>query len=69
VVALKIKLNGKLHELKDGLTIQKLVTELTYEGKKVAVAVNREFVPRSQHEHHVLNENDEVDIVAPMQGG
>jgi len=64
-----IRLNGKAVELDAGITIQQLMTRLGYDRKNVAVAVNREFVPRSSHQNHGLKENDEVDVVAPMQGG
>lgn len=66
---MNIRLNGKTITLKDGLTIRELVNQFGYDRKNVAVAVNREFVPRSRHEQHALKENDEVDVVAPMQGG
>ena len=35
----------------------------------VAVAVNQVFVPRSRHVDTTLKEGDQVEIVAPMQGG
>lgn len=34
-----------------------------------AVAVNLQFVPKSQHGQHPLNENDQVEIIAPVTGG
>jgi len=69
VGALNIRFNGDVLELDAGTTIHQLMTRLGYDRKNVAVAVNREFVPRSSHPGHVLKENDEVDVVAPMQGG
>ena len=38
-------------------------------GAKVAVAVNGEFVPRSEYDRYLLSDNDCIDIVAPIQGG
>jgi sulfur carrier protein len=34
-----------------------------------AVAVNLQFVPKSQHAQYALNENDQVEIIAPVTGG
>ena len=34
-----------------------------------AVAVNLQFVPKSQHSQYPLNENDQVEIIAPVTGG
>ncbi len=40
-----------------------------YDCGKIAVAVNEDFVPRSQYASLRLKESDRVDIVAPVQGG
>jgi sulfur carrier protein len=34
-----------------------------------AVAVNLNFVPKSQYALHVLNENDQIEVIAPVTGG
>jgi sulfur carrier protein len=34
-----------------------------------AVAVNLKFVPKSQYALHVLNENDQIEVIAPVTGG
>ncbi|MET1254449.1 sulfur carrier protein ThiS [Aliikangiella maris] len=34
-----------------------------------AVAVNEQFIPRSQHSQQVLQEGDSIELVVPMQGG
>jgi len=31
--------------------------------------VNLQFVPKSQHSQYPLNENDQVEIIAPVTGG
>lgn len=45
-----------------------LVLELEIEGA-FALALNENFVPKSQYADTILNENDRIEIVAPMQGG
>lgn len=34
-----------------------------------AVAVNLHFVPKTRHADHILQENDQVEIIAPVTGG
>lgn len=34
-----------------------------------AVAVNLNFVPKTQYDQFVLNENDQIEVIAPVTGG
>ncbi|QWD73177.1 sulfur carrier protein ThiS [Polynucleobacter sp. UB-Raua-W9] len=34
-----------------------------------AVAVNLNFVPKNKHGEFLLNENDQVEVIAPVTGG
>ena len=34
-----------------------------------AIAVNLQFVPKTRHADYILQENDEVEIIAPVTGG
>lgn len=38
-------------------------------GEKIAVAVNGDFVPRSQYDEYRLSDGDQLDVLAPVQGG
>lgn len=60
-------INDKPTETK-ALTLEGLVLELEIEGA-FALALNENFVPKSQYADTLLNENDHIEIVAPMQGG
>lgn len=40
-----------------------------YSCEKIAVAINGEFVARSNYANVTLSANDALDIVAPVQGG
>ncbi len=62
-------LNGKKIKLDGATNISRLLSVHGYADKLVAVAVNGHFVAKSQHDEHVINNNDEIEIVAPMQGG
>lgn len=37
--------------------------------KTFAVALNREFIPKSRYREVMLNNGDQVEILMPMQGG
>lgn len=63
-------INGETTAMPDCPTVQALLKALGYcDEQKIAVAVNLEFVPRSAHETFALSEGDDIEIVAPMQGG
>ena len=34
-----------------------------------AVAINYEFVPKAKHADEILNEGDEMEVIAPVTGG
>lgn len=34
-----------------------------------AVAVNLNFVPKTKYTEYALNENDQVEVIAPVTGG
>jgi sulfur carrier protein len=34
-----------------------------------AVAVNLNFVPKTKHSEYRLNDNDQVEVIAPVTGG
>jgi sulfur carrier protein len=49
--------------------VAELLREQGYEGKIIAVARNSVFVPKMEHTNTILNDGDDIEIVAPMQGG
>lgn len=60
-------INDKPTETKSQ-TLAGLVLELEIEGA-FALALNQNFVPKSQYADTQVHENDRIEIVAPMQGG
>lgn len=53
----------------DGTTIADLVEHLALTGRRLAVEVNREIVPKSEHGNHCLSDGDVVEIVHAIGGG
>lgn len=65
----QITVNGEKRAVPAGHTLAELVRELDLEGRRVAVEVNEEIVPRSRYAAHVLNVGDRVEVVAAIGGG
>ena len=66
---MKLEVNGETHELREGLTLQQALKQLGFTQNSYAVAVNLDFVPRSDYDKKVLREGDKVEVVTPRQGG
>lgn len=50
-------------------TLSQLLAALDYEGEWLATAVNGELIHREDRDDHLLNDNDRIEILTPMQGG
>jgi len=66
---MEIELNGAPHRLAESQNLQDLVASLELGSKALAIAVNREIVPRQRWAEHVLQPSDRVDIVRAIGGG
>lgn len=66
---MQIMLNGVAHQAPAQTTVAQLLQQLGHGERRVAVEVNREIVPRSQHASHVLHEGDQIELVQAMGGG
>ena len=66
---MKIYINGQPHELTEPTTITGLIEQLELIGKRIAIELNQEIVPRSQHTETFLKENDQLEIVHAIGGG
>ena len=66
---MRIVLNGEARGLEPGTTLAALVASLDLGGRRMAVEVNEEVIPRSEYADHVLGEGDRVEIVHAVGGG
>ena len=64
-----IQLNGEALDLPDGLSVADLLERLELTGKRVAVELNLDIVPRSQHADTLLRDGDRVEVVHAIGGG
>jgi sulfur carrier protein len=66
---MQVILNGEPRALPPGTTLAALLEQLALAGRRIAVEVNEEIVPRSEHAATVLRDNDRVEIVHAIGGG
>lgn len=66
---MNIRLNGEDYLLDQGVTVAALIDRLALKGRRLAVEVNEEVVPRSRHAEHRLEEGDRVEVVHAIGGG
>ena len=64
-----IQLNGQPFELPDDATVADLLARLDATGKRVAVELNLDIVPRSQHGATILHDGDQLEVVHAIGGG
>lgn len=66
---MQVQVNGDSMELPDEATVAVLIDRLALAGKRLAVEVNEDIVPRSQHAEFTLSEGDRVEVVHAIGGG
>lgn len=66
---MQIILNGQTREIPDGLTPRGLIALLDLEGRRLALEVNEEVIPRSQFDEYRFSRQDRVEIVHAIGGG
>ncbi|HHH19724.1 MAG TPA: sulfur carrier protein ThiS [Campylobacterales bacterium] len=66
---MKVSVNGEIKEIEAGLNVNELIKALNYTTAGFAVAVNTTFVAVGSYNETIINEGDQIDILAPVQGG
>lgn len=66
---MNVSVNGQMQTIPEDMGIDQLLEYLGYEPGAVAVAVNLEFVPRSDYSIRRLCESDQIEILSPISGG
>ena len=65
---INLVVNGQAMAAQAG-TLAALIDEMGYTGQKVATALNGEFVAARARAGTMLHAGDQIEIVAPRQGG
>ena len=65
---MRIMVNQVAKEVPDNSTIDDVLS-LIDARPPFAVAINYEVVPKTRHAEEVLQEGDEMEVIAPVTGG
>lgn len=66
---ISVSVNGQIEHIDNECTVNDMLNRLGYNCGKVAVAINGEFVARIDFADRRLAAQDQIDVVAPVQGG
>jgi len=66
---MNIIVNGESQSLGPDTSLEQLLEILGLNGKRIAVEVNRNIVPRSDYDNFKLSDNDSIEIVNAIGGG
>ena len=69
VIMIDISLNGEPRRLDSETTVARLMEELGYAGKRIAVEKNGRIVPKSHHAETRVEQGDRIEIVVAVGGG
>ena len=64
-----VYVNAEPHALDKPKTIAELLDQLQIQPERIAVAINRQVVPRSEYARQMVHSDDQIDIVQAVGGG
>lgn len=64
-----ISINGETETINDGIFISQLIEQMQLTGKRLAIEVNKEIIPKSSHADYQIKEGDNIEIVHAIGGG
>jgi sulfur carrier protein len=65
----QLLVNGEPRAVPIGCTLAELIDALGMRGPRIAIAVNRDVIPRSAFATHRLAAHDRVEILEAVGGG
>ena len=66
---MEITVNGDTLEVSENCTLSGLVEQLELAGKKIAIELNMEIIPKSLHSETRLQNKDNIEVVQAIGGG
>lgn len=64
-----IKFNDKPIVLDKKISLTEMLEQHHNHEQHFSIAINRNFIPRSQYNMTFLNDGDTIETITPMQGG
>ena len=66
---MNIIINGQTREFNSEITLEKVLQELSLEGKVMAAAVNMEIVKQDEWSSYKLKDSDKLELLDFVGGG
>ena len=66
---IQLRVNGAVHSAASDCTVAGLIDLLGLQGRRIAIAVNRDIVPHSTFANRKLATGDQVEILEAVGGG
>lgn len=66
---MQVLINGTSTEIADGVSVRELLEQLDLGGKRIALELNGEILPRSQYAEQRVEDGDRLEIVHAIGGG
>lgn len=66
---MQISLNGAQRTVAAGTTLKQLVESLGPDPRGIAIELNLEIVPKSEHKAVILKDGDQLEVVQFVGGG
>ncbi|MBR1736969.1 MAG: sulfur carrier protein ThiS [Firmicutes bacterium] len=64
-----MKLNGEEIEVKEEISIGKMIEEKGYRRERVAVELNGEILPKNKYDETMIKNDDVIEVVSFVGGG
>ena len=68
-IMLVLQVNGTSREIPPGSNVENLIASMQLNGKRFAIELNGEIVPKSRHAATPLNDGDKLEVVIAVGGG
>lgn len=68
-MVMQININGLNNDIPEGMTVAELIDFLGLTGKRIAVEINKNLVPRSRFSSQHIMEHDQIEIIHAVGGG
>ena len=66
---MEFALNGEAHSLDGPLSVRSLLEHFGLAGRRIAVAINAQVVPRSRFDQVEVQPGDRVEVIQAVGGG
>lgn len=66
---LTLQINGESKQFSQDLNVDGLIADMALAGKRFAIELNGEIVPKSSHATTQLRDGDKLEVVIAVGGG